>query len=205
MINLLPPAVKEDYRYARRNRRLLHWVFGALAGLIGLAALTSFGFLYMNHSISTYTTTIASDNASLAQQNVTTVENQVQDISNNLKLVVQVLSHEIVFTDLLKQLATVTPPNVILTGLSISQTENAIDITAQSTNYSAGTQLQANLADPTNQIFSSADLVSITCTTKNSGSGSAPNTSSAYPCNVSIRALFAKNNPFLFINSKAAS
>ncbi|HYH36468.1 MAG TPA: hypothetical protein VD706_03145 [Candidatus Saccharimonadales bacterium] len=50
------------------------------------------------------------------------------------------------------------------------------------------------MADPKNKIFSKADIVSITCSDDNSD----------YPCTINIRALFAPNNPFLFINNKDA-
>jgi hypothetical protein len=121
------------------------------------------------------------------------VQKQVTTISNNLKLVVQVLSKEILFSDLLKQLGTVTPSNVILTDLSISQTQGAIDITALTTNYAAATQLQVNLADPKNQIFSKADIVGINCPSDKLGD--------QYKCTATLRALFATNNPFLFISN----
>jgi len=84
---------------------------------------------------------------------------------------------------------------VILTGLTITQTQGGVELTAQTTDYSAATQFQVNLADPKNQIFSQADIESITC-----GGGSGTNAN--YPCSVSIRALFGNDNPFLFINDK---
>lgn len=115
------------------------------------------------------------------------LKKEVTSVSNNLKLMVTVLSKEILFSKLLAQLGTITPQNVVLTDLSISQTESAIDITAQAANYNAAAQLQANLADKNNQIFSSADIVNITC-----ASGSTATTNTAYPCTVNIRALFAK-------------
>lgn len=198
MINLLPPDVKENYRYARRNRILARWVTAAALCLVGGALLLGGGYLYLNQSIKTANQQIADTNQQLQSQHLTSIQKQVTTISNNLKLVVQVLSKEILFSELLKQLASVTPSNVILTNLAITQAQGSVDITAQTANYDAATQLQANLADPRNQIFSKADLVSISCS--NTGSGLA----SQYPCTANITALFATNNPFLFINGKGS-
>ena len=197
MINLLPPELKQDYRYARYNRRLMHWVIAFLFALIGAAVITGSGLFIMNNSINDYKTRIATAQAQLASDNLTGIQNQVTTISNNLKLMVKVLSKEILFSKLLTQLGTITPSNVELTSLSISQTQTAIDITAQTTDYNAATQLQANLASPSNQIFSKADLVSITC-----ASGSQA-TNASYPCTAEIRAQFTNNNPFLFINASS--
>jgi len=196
MINLLPPALKEEYRYARRNRRTAQWAVAFLGAILGVVLITASGLFIMTNSINNYKTNIASAQAQLANQNVSGAQKQATDISNNLKLMVTVLSKEILFSKLLTQLGTLTPSNVILTNLSISQTESAVDITAQTGSYNAATQLQVNLADPNNQIFSKADIVSISCSNPDATAANAN-----YPCTASVRALFTKNNPFLFINS----
>lgn len=194
MINLLPPQTKEDFHYGRRNRLLMHWIIASAFCLVGALLLVGGGYLYLNQSINDTTRQIADTNKQLQDENLNSVQKQVTDISNNLKLTVEVLSKEILFSKLLDRLATVTPSNTILTSLSISQTEGAIEITAQSSSYQAATQLQTNLADPKNQIFSKADIESIACQT-------GP-TKTAYPCTANIRALFGDNNPFLFINDQ---
>ena len=195
MINLLPPDTKENYRYARRNRLMARWVTAAGICFVGAALLLGGGYIYLNQSIDTTNQQISDTQKQLDAQHLTSVQHQVSNISNNLKLVVKVLSKEILFSELLKQLASVTPNNVILTNLSILQTQGGVDITAQTANYDAATQLQVNLADPKNQIFSKADIVGISCA--NTGTA----LSAQYPCTATIRALFATNNPFLFINS----
>jgi len=198
VINLLPPELKTDYRYARRNRRLAHWAVAFVLAIFGVAVITGGGLFVMNRSINSYKSRVTGDQAQLASQDAAGVQTQVADISDNLKLMVQVLSKEILFSKLLARLGSITPSNAILTNLSISQTESAIEITAQTVNYNAATQLQVNLAAPGNQIFSKADLVSITCMTGTQV------TTPGYPCTADIRAQFTTNNPFLFINSQKA-
>jgi Tfp pilus assembly protein PilN len=194
MINLLPPDVKSNYHYARRNRTLLRWVTATSFCLLGGMLLVAGGYLYLRQSINSTQSQINVSQHQLDSQNLTKVQSQVTSISNNLKLAVQVLSKEILFSQLLQRLGTVTPDNAILTNLNITQAQGGVEIVAQTTNYDAATQLQLNLSDPKNQIFSKADIVSITCQSgENVG---------AYPCTVDIRALFATNNPFLFINAK---
>jgi len=193
VINLLPPELKETYTYGRRNRALARWLVTMVFCLVGAALLTAGGYLYLNQSISSTTQQVADANKQLQSENQGSVQTLVTDISNNLKLAVQVLSKEILFSKLLKQLAAVTPSGAILTNLSISATQGGLDMTAETTNYTTAAQLQVNLADPKNQIFSQADIEGINC----SGQTGSPN----YPCAVTIRTLFANNNPFLFINN----
>ena len=198
MINLLPPELKQDYRFAGYNKILITWVSFFLIAIFGVAIITGSGLFIMNNSMRNYKDSIASDQLQLANDNMPAIQMQVTDISNNLKLMVNVLSHEIMFSKLLQQLGSITPPNVILTNLSISQSQSAVDITAQTGSYSAAAQLQINLAAPTNEIFSKADIVNISCL--NTPQVINPN----YPCTADIRAQFTKNNPFLFINSTVA-
>lgn len=191
MINLLPPDLKETYRYGRRNRALSRWLTVMVLCLAGAAILMGGGYWYLNRTINETYQQTADSEQQLKQLNEGAVQKQVTDISNNLKLATQVLSKEVLFSKLLKQLAAVTPSNTILTALSITQTQGGVDLSALTTNYAAATQLQVNLSDPKNKIFSHADIVSISCKTS---------TNPTYPCTVNIRALFAQNNPFLFIN-----
>lgn len=196
MINLLPQELKQNYKYARYNHQLVRWSLAFLLAIVGVAAITGVGLLLMNSSINSYRTKVADMQSHLASQNVNGVARQVSDISNNLKLMVDVLSKEILFSKLLEQLGSITPSNVLLTGLSISQSDSAIDITAETTDYNAATQLQVNLADPANKVFSKADLVNISCAT-----GTTIVADPTYPCTVTVRAQFTQDNPYLFINA----
>jgi Tfp pilus assembly protein PilN len=197
MINLLPPDLKKDYLYGARNTLLKNWALAFAAGLIGLGVLATYGLVTLQKSSNSYSTQVAVAQKQLDDQNLKGTEKQVKELSSDFKLVVQVLSKEVLFSKLLRQIATVIPSNAILTGLTINQVSGGIDITAAAKDYQNATQLQLNLQDPANKIFSKADIVSITC------SASAQNT--AYPCAVQIRALFSNSNPYLFINSKGTA
>mgnify|MGYP001588319331 FL=1 len=163
--------------------------------LVGLGVLSTYGLVSLHRSSLSYSKQIATAEALFQRENFSGTQKQVQDISNSFKLVVKVLGQEVLFSELLKQIAATIPAKSNLTSLNISQTQGAIDITAVATDYNTATQVQVNLADPANKIFSKADIVNINCNDTNSLD---PN----YPCTVTIRALFATNNPFLFINSE---
>lgn len=198
MINLLPPDVKQQYRYAQHNLHLVRWVVLFTVALLGLAVISAGGIMHLQKTAATYDRQIASGQQSLQEQNQASTQAQVTEMSNNLKLVVNVLSREILFSKLLTRLGTAMPKDAVLTNLSIVQTTGGIDITARTTDYQSATQVQVNLADPANKIFSKADIQNISC---EKPSGSPGSLESKYPCTVTLRALFADNNPFLFINS----
>lgn len=198
MINILPRDVKDNYGYARRNLILRRWIFAILIAFIGLLAISTYGMLALQQSTRHYEEEIATTQQIFKDEKYAETQKTVEDMSSNFKLVVKVLGQEILFSELLKQIAKAIPANANLTGLNINQTQGGIDISAVATNYNTASQVQVNLADPSNKIFSRADIVSINCNSDNAAS-------SQYPCSVNVRALFSANNPFLFINSKKAT
>lgn len=194
MINLLPPELKSEYKFARRNTKLLHMLGGFGVGIVGLAVIVAAGFFYLQLSASQYKAQVEDLRQGLEEQNQAEISKEVQEISDRLKLAVDVLSNQVLYSEFLKQLATVTPSGVGLTSVNIAEYGGALDISAGALSYESATQLHVNLTDPENGIFESADIVNIGCN---------PGSEEQYPCTVAIRALFTKDNPFLLINDGA--
>lgn len=190
MINLLPSKDKQAISYARRNTKLAKLCLLLLCITLGVLAIGFAGLFYMNQSISNLNQQAARTTETLKSKKIDEVEQQVNDISNNLKLTSQVLSKQVFFSKLFKQIGAAMPANTILSDLKIAKTEGAIDITAAASSYEAATQVQVNLSDPANKIFDKADLLSVNCSNSATDPG--------YPCRASLRAQFAKNNSFTF-------
>jgi acetyl-CoA acetyltransferase len=196
MINLLPPQSKDAYRYARRNRHLMHWVFALLAGIFGAILLTGLGYYYLGQTTENYRQQVRTAQAQLAAQNVDKTQKEVQNMAGNLNLAVQVLSKQVLFSDMLKRLGSITPSDAALTTLTISPTQNAIDITAQAKSYDAAMQVQVNYNSKENRVFDKTDVIGITCASNER----AATAQQEYPCTINIRALLTKDSPFYFIS-----
>lgn len=192
MINLLPEEVKGGYHFARRNVALRKWVVLFGAALVGLGIIATFGLFTLQQSINNYNHKIAASEALFKKEDFDGTQRQVQDISNSFKLVVKVLSKEVLFSQLIKQIGASMPNNSYLLGLDINQVQGGMTVTAEATDYQTASQVQVNLSDPANKIFSKADIESIKCDNQ---------PTPGYHCQIIIRALFAKNNTFLFINN----
>lgn len=192
MINLLPPELKQQYIYGRRNTVLRRWAIAMAFGLLGVSVVTFAGLFLMEKSITDYRAQVKNSNQVLSEQQLDQTRQHAKDITASVKLAVDVLSKEIMFSKLITQIGKVTPTNAKLTDLNIGKDQASIDIKAVSADYTSATQLQVNLQDPTNKIFSKADIQTITC----GANANDPH----YPCSITIKALFNENNPFLFIN-----
>lgn len=193
MINLLPNDFKQSVMYARRNTTLLKWAVCLMIALAGIGGLLVGGRMFIGVSVAQETALVESARESLKAQKLEETSKRLEDISGTVKLVVQVLSREVLFSKLLRQLGATLPANTVLSQLQIDKVQGGITIKAAATDIQAATQLQLNLQDPNNKIFEKADIESINCLPAQPGT--------KYPCTVQIKALFAKNNPFLFLNS----
>lgn len=197
MINLLPPDLKQQYVFGRRNTVLRRWAFAMVFGLLGVSVVTFAGLFMMEKSITNYRSQVKNSNQVLSEQQLDQTRNHAKDITASVKLAVDVLSKEIMFSKLITQIGKVTPSNAKLTDLNIGKDQSSIDIKALSADYTSATQLQVNLQDPANKIFSKADIQTISCGTNANDP--------KYPCSITIKALFNTNNPFLFINKNGTN
>lgn len=198
MINLLPPEYKEQIVYARRNTLLFKRTLISLLGIAGLVALMSFGYIYLDQSSKNINKQIAQTQEQLSAQKVTETQKRVGEISSTLQLVLQVLGKEVLFSKLIQQVGAAIPQGTALTDLKLTKITGGagIDLQFAASSYQTGTQIQINLEDPTNKIFEKADILSINCNTTATADP-------RYPCTVTIKAQFAKNNPYLFIGSSS--
>lgn len=204
MINLLPPETKQGYRYASRNVQLLRWVAGMGVAVIAVSIIGGYGWLTLRQQIMESDKANSQTQASLEENNLEQVNKKVTDISSSLKLAENVLSQQIIFSELLKQLAKALPNDSNLKSLTIADVSggSSLDVTVEAADYQTATQVQVNLADPNNRIFESADIQSITCDAVSSNNQTEGPT---YPCTVTLKTQFAEDNPYLFINQGEAS
>lgn len=193
MINLLPGQMREGLRFARQNTVLRKWIIASAIGVVGIVVVLAAGQLFMSRSTSSWQQQVNSSKQQLGVQKLEETQARVTEISDSIKLVTQVLSKQVLFSKLLTQVGAAMPNGSSLKSLSINSPEGGIDLTAAATSYQTATQVQINLSDPANQIFEKADIISVSCQQD-------PTVAEEYPCQVSIRALFAKNNPFQYSN-----
>lgn len=195
MINLLPPELRSSLKYSRKNSELRQWAISMLLVLTLIVVTFIGGLAYLVQTSRSLTKQIELSKTQLQLQNQESVQKNIEDLSSTLKLVVQVLSREVLFSKLLKQVGSVMPQGSILTSLSINQLSGGLDLQAKASDYQTATQVQLNLQDPKSLLFEKVDIINVQCQT----TVSADPIANRYPCTVQLRALFNKTNPFLFI------
>lgn len=201
MINLLPPRIKSDFQYARRNLGLRGWVTALSLVLLGLGAIVAFGLLDMQRSIASHERQVEEIQKVLEKEKLAETEKKVKEISGSLRLATQVLSNEVLFSKLITQIGAVMPQGAVLSSLNVNKSSGGLDLNANAKDYTTASQVQVNLSSSDNKIFARADLINVAC--------AAPKTTqdkpNPYPCTVSLRVLFNSKNQFLFINQDPKS
>lgn len=197
MINLLPPEIKETFAYARRNLILLRWVMAFFVGIVGIGGVILAGQLSISQSAKTYATDVENKKDDLTQQKMAETQKRTEDISSSTKLALQVLSRQVLFSELLRQIGAAMPAGAALQSLSLDKLEGGIDLQVVAVDYETATQVQINLEDPNNKIFEKADILNIACNSPDSND----QTLRRYPCQVTVRALFSKDSRFIFTNT----
>lgn len=208
MINLLPPDYIENIIYARRNAVLRKWMIALLFALFGSIAIVAGGYIYMTQTVKNQDKQVQSVWAELQQDDLDGTKKQLDDVSANLKLILQVLSREILFSSLMRQLGASLPANTALQQVQIDKISGGITLRAVAKDITSATQIQVNLEDPNNKIFDKADIESISCSGPDdiaTPTTTTTPTDSAYPCTVQLKALFSKNNPYVYIQSSPAT
>lgn len=201
MINLMPSDAKSAVMYARLNLRLLHWTIGCLMIIVAMGATVVLGGFYIDSAKDNLSTSIEQTKSTIATQKLDKVQEQAEGISDGVKLIVQVLSKEVLFSKLLQQIGGLMPAGATLGDISLTNTvTGAIDLTANAVDYQSATQVQLNLQDPKNNLFDKVDTTSLSCT-DTSQSASA----SKYKCQILVRALFKPTAAVTFLANPPAS
>ena len=181
MINLLPPDYAMRIRFGRSNTILRRWILGALIAIGGLMVILTGGWLYLNQQTADLNSSLANINAQLQAQNLSKVQKDATEITGDIKVINQLFSNEIHFSNLIQDIGRAMPPGTVLASLSLTKVNGAVDLSVNSKDYTSAAQVALNLNDPTNQLFSKVDIVNISC----------GNDDSQYKCNGTFKALFS--------------
>lgn len=192
MINLLPPSRAEAIRYGRQNSVLRHWLIGGAISIGGLIVIVFSGWVYLNQESGNFQKDINTTNQQLQAENLAQVQKDAKEITGDITVINKVLSQEIKFSELIQAIGNIMPPDTVLGTLSLSnKVSGGVDITANAKYGNSVPQIVANLTDPQNQLFTKADVVSVSCDS---------NPTQTYPCTVILRALFSKTAQTRFLS-----
>lgn len=196
MINLIVPETKRQLRAARMNATLINYCLMILVTAGLLASIYGTGFWLTSQERSK--ADVLRQQGEQASAGYAKTKQAANNFKNDLKQAQAILSNQISMYDLLTRIASLVPPGVILSNLSLGTTSfnTPLSISAKAKTYDNGIQLKNNLA--ASKIF---DSVSITNFTTNVIDAKQDPVGAAYPVIVNLSAQFSSQ----FIKSGTAT
>lgn len=195
MINLLPADYGAKVRFSHQSSILRRWLVASLVASLGLALIMAVGWIYIKEQNKNLSSNLNLVQTQLSGQDLAGIQKNAKDITNNIKTINQVLSREIRFSELITQIGSVMPAGSVLSGLTLTKIDGAIDLNASARDYTSAARIAVNLSDPASKIFTKVDIVNINCSATSN---------SAYPCSATFKALFSKTTRSQFLNVPGA-
>lgn len=159
MINILPPDLKQQITYSRRNVVARRYVFVLLFIILVTGSILTATHWYADQQIAAYETALEERKEEISQ--FENLETSVDTLNTQIETIETVLKQRPQFSVLLSDLAQVLPQGSYLNGISLSEETDQplqLTITAPSRDQAVSVR-QALLQSPR---IGSADIQSIT-------------------------------------------
>ena len=161
MINLLPPASKEEIIYGRRNRALVGWIGAFGVVMIGLALLTVVGTFYVKMQADSFESKVADSKQRIIDQNLEVAQKDAETFVNNLDTVVKLLKDQLLFSKIIKSTGSVLPNGVVLKEINYDSKESTMTLDVIGASEQDVTQAYINISGDGSKLFSKADLIQV--------------------------------------------
>lgn len=159
MINLLPPGIKEQVRYAKLNRLVLRYVWTLGVVVVVLAGVFAGAFYLLQLQINAVAADVSDKEATITKLNKTFVP-KAKDASDRLNAIKYVQGTQTRFSAVVADIAKVVPQGVSIDSMTLTgndRTPVRVAVTAQS--YAAALAFRNALT--TSPRVAGADLESI--------------------------------------------
>ncbi len=118
MINLLPPRLKVQKRYAIANRRLVTYLSWVVIIILSISAAFFASWVVLNQNIAAIDSKLADQDRSALQFGG--IENDAKQLADRLESIEKIQGTQTHYTNLLKELAAVTPKDTYIYSLQIT-------------------------------------------------------------------------------------
>ncbi len=159
MINLLPPDIKQEIIFARKNVMLVQYC--VLAGIVGLAlvAILFFGLTIMSNDERLIKKAITEREATLAS--LKSSEDEAQELASQITTIGSLLNTELNYSDVIVQIGSLIPEGATLQNLDLQQTikTDPLSLTVLVDTQAKAAVLQQNFEN--SPLFAGADIQTI--------------------------------------------
>lgn len=158
MINLLPPDIKQEIIYSKRNSVLLHYTVLVGAVMIILAGALMAARLYLNSQIDSVSLQIQEKEAQIAKYK--DLESTAKTLNARIVSIQKIQKDQAKFSVLLDDLAKNIPQGTAITSLTLTGNDKApVQIKVKAVDYKTATSVREGISKSAR--ISAADIESI--------------------------------------------
>lgn len=154
MINLLPPEYKEEISYGRKNRKTLSWATTVGFGILSLLIVTFVGKVTIESAKGQAVTQKASIEDQIKQTKLSDTEKDYTSFINTTNNVKKIYSQEVLYSRLIRKLATLLPPDSKITNISLTDKDKALNLNFSNSRDGLGPVILVNLQNQGIQVSS---------------------------------------------------
>jgi len=158
MINLLPPEIKTNISFARRNVTLAQLVVLTSLTLVAALGIVGFGVFIMNADQSALEKSIETKTQSL--QSYIETEKKAQVLASDIDTAGKILAREVRFSEVLKLIGSILPDGASLRNLQLTNDDLPVKLTTFINDKALAPTLRNNIEE--SDLFDAADLESLT-------------------------------------------
>ena len=152
MINLIPDEHREQIRYGRKNAQVLVWLSTVVFGVAILLAVALVGRLTIQTAKNQTISQRAAVETQISDAKLDSVEKDYTTFVNGVGSVKKVYQQQILYSRLIRKMATLLPPGARLTTIALSDKDRAINLNFDNDVDALGPTIQINLQNQGAQI-----------------------------------------------------
>jgi hypothetical protein len=145
MINLLPPEYKEEISYGRKNRKTLSWATTVGFGILSLLIVTFVGRVTIESAKGQAVAQKTSIEEQIKQTKLSDTEKEYTSFINTTNNVKKIYSQEVLYSRLIRKLATLLPPDSKITNISLTDKDKALNLNFSNSRDGLGPVILVNL------------------------------------------------------------
>lgn len=160
MINLLPPRERIDIELSKKNSVLRRYVELLLLAVLIVFVVIAGSLYYLKQQENNTRQSLELNSEKMKELEAS--QEEAQQLSTTINTIAALLSRDLTFSAMLKDIGTLMPSGAVLSGLELSGTDTKapLIVSARIENEQVAAVLRNNLAN--SELFDKAEIVSIT-------------------------------------------
>ena len=181
MINLLPPTDKHQVRAGRSNALLLRYNIFLVVALGFLLVAIGVVYVFLANTKTSAEQTIKDSQSRVSSY--VEIEKQAGEFKANLAVAKQIMDKEVIYTDVILEIAALMPPGVVLDDLKLDAKTFGTKTTLSAHSKTVGDAIALKESFQKSPLFSDVNFQTI----------STDETGSAYPISISLNITIKKD------------